>query len=304
MSIRLGISFVAAALISLSTPAAASAGTTPDPNLNDVVYGTTGGVRYAFDVATYDAVSGFASVSAGCGNARWHMLGGGERSGGASATAWLAANRPEDYTDADTEGDDGWLVGGYGVNPDQITAYSICIRDGSIQYPMKQIADSSSGLRKGSVTCGGAKWHATTGSPFIATSHSWINSSVPLDGGDAGSDPDDGWTGDVYDTVGGIGGFYLFVVCAAHLDLRYVKEGPDSVSAGSSASRLVECKSSEQVVGGGAKVTGPPDRARMVSTFPVDGDDANGIPDDGWQSRVYNLSGADKNVTAFAICWR
>jgi hypothetical protein len=298
------VPIVVAAVMALSAPIAASGGTTPDPDLNDTVLGTTDGVRYASDVATYDGGSGFASVAAGCGTFRWHLLGGGAMSGGAAATAWQAANRPEDYTDADTDGDDGWLVGGYGVNPDQVTAYSICIRDGQITYPFKDVADSSSGLRSGSVHCGGAKWQVTTGSPFIATSHSWINSSRPRDTGDAGSDPDDRWAGDVYDTVGGIGGFNVYAVCAAHLVLRYVKKDAVSVSAGSSVSRLAGCTSGEHVVGGGPKVSGPEDQARLVSTFPVDDGDPDSIPDDGWQSRVYNISGSDKDVTAYAICLR
>jgi hypothetical protein len=298
----LRIAVAAAVILGLSTPIAASGGTTPDPDLNDTVLGTTGGVRYASDTAIYDLGSGFASVAAGCGRNRWHMLGGGSKAGGAAATAWQAANRPEDYTDADTDGDDGWLVGGYGVNPDQITAYSICIRDGDLRYTFKDVADSSSGLRTGTVQCGGAKWQVTTGSPFIATSGSWINSSIPQDDADAGSEADDGWTGDVYDTIGGTGGFIVSAVCAAHLDLRYVQRSPSSLAAGSAVSREADCKPSEHVVGGGAKVSGPENRARLVSTFPVDGDDGDSIPDDGWQSRAYNISGTDKKVTAYAIC--
>ena len=33
-----------------------------------------------------------------------------------------------------------------------------------------------------------------------------------------------------------------------------------------------------------------------------DGPDADGIPDDGWRVKVYNLFGGAKSVTPFAIC--
>ena len=57
----------------------------------------------------------------------------------------------------------------------------------------------------------------------------------------------------------------------------------------------------EHVVGGGARVSGPADRSRLATSAPVDGTDADNIPDDGWTTNVYNVSGAAKQVTPFAI---
>ncbi len=123
-----------------------------------------------------------------------------------------------------------------------------------------------------------------------------------MDGGDGGSTPDDGWQGRVLDTGGGAGGFYTYAVCIRGQDLRYVKRGPIAISAGQSLGRRIGCKENEHVVGGGARMTGPADLGRLVSTFPYDDADADAVPDDGWQIRVYNLSGLDRQVTAFAIC--
>ena len=39
-----------------------------------------------------------------------------------------------------------------------------------------------------------------------------------------------------------------------------------------------------------------------AGVFLIRSDYADAIPDDGWQSRVYDVSGAMKTVTAFAIC--
>ena len=44
------------------------------------------------------------------------------------------------------------------------------------------------------------------------------------------------------------------------------------------------------------------DEARAASSFPFDGKDRHKVPDDGWKSTGYNLSGGSKALTTFAIC--
>jgi hypothetical protein len=41
---------------------------------------------------------------------------------------------------------------------------------------------------------------------------------------------------------------------------------------------------------------------RLTSSFPFDGPDADGRPDDGWEAQGVNLTGASKAVTANATC--
>lgn len=289
-------------VLAMLAPARALGGEQQDPNLGDEILGKSGGVRYRSDSMAFDVFSRFASAEVGCGGPRWHLLGGGSRAGGAPSQAWHSFGRPLDFDDPDDLGDDGWYTGGFGPAPAEFTGYAICIRDGAIRYRFRQVADSPSGLRSGSVGCGGGRWHVTTGSTFIATSDSWSGSSYPKDGGDPDRIPDDRWQGRVFDTVGGIGGFYMYAVCARMLDVRYVKRAPVSILAGESVGRRVRCKRSEHVVGGGARTTGPADRVRLVSAFPYDGADADDVPDDGWQMRVHKISGPESRVTAFAIC--
>lgn len=282
-----------AVALTVSVPTAVLAGVAMDPNLGDEVLGTSGGLRYASDSMGVNG-SGFASPEVGCGNPRWHLLGGGSAAGGLAALAFLSANRPLDFTDTDLLGDDGWLTGAYGPVGSQGTGYSVCIRDRVERYPVQTVANSSSGLRSATVSCPIGPWRITAGSMFIATSGSWIDASYPLDQGR--------WTGRVYDTGGGIGGFSAYAVCAKGLDLRTVRRAPVPVSAGESVIRRVDCNEREHVVSGGVRVGGPADRSRLVSTIPYDDADANTVPDDGWLSRVYNVAGAKKQVTAFAIC--
>lgn len=289
-------------VLALVPPVSASAGVPVDPNLGDTILGTAGGVRYASEATVYDAMSSYGEVVIGCGGARWHLIGGGSMAGGPAAQSWEVASHPYDFDDADMSGDDGWLVGAYGPPTSEVTGFSICVRDGELTYPYRSLPASPTGLRSASVRCGGARWRATAGSAFVATSGSWVQSSFPIDTGDEGATPDDGWKGIVYDANGGGGAFEVHTVCAAGVDLAYVRGTPTALSAGHAVSRKVPCAASEHAVGGGVRTSGPADRARLVSSFPYDGPDADDAPDDGWQTRAYAISGADKTVTPFAIC--
>ncbi len=283
------------------SPLGASAGTPVDPNQGDHVFGVSGGLRYAAESQQFNS-SGSANVEVGCGGPNWHLLGGGSASAGPPAQTWLSASQPVDYTDPGTATDDGWSAYGNGAPSARLTGYSVCIHGGSLRYRTKTLADAPSGRRTGSVGCGAPTWHVTNGSAFIATTGSWVHSSFPRDGNDPGATPDDAWTGSVYDAIGGIGGFSVHAICARGLALRYVRRPPVKVSSGTAVVRTVTCKPREHVVGGGAHVSGPADRSRLLSSVPFDGKDAGGVPDDGWQSRVYGVSGGNKKVTAFAIC--
>lgn len=292
-----------AGVFMLLVPGYALGGEQLDPNLGDEVLGKAGSVRYASDSATFDATSGFGQVDVGCGGPRWHLLGGGTRALGPFAQAWLAANRPLDFDDLDLAGDDGWYAGGYGpVGADELIGYTACARDRTIRYRWVDVADSATADRTGTIDCGGERWHLASGSAFIATSGSWTQSSYPADGDDEDRTPDDVWTGRVYDSIGGIGGFSMYAVCVKGTDLRYAKRSPVTIAAGSSSERNVPCRNDEHVVGGGARLSGPADQGRLVASVPYDDGDADLAPDDGWQVRADNLSASDEELKAFAIC--
>lgn len=287
-------------LLALSAPTSAFGGTPIDPNVGDHVFGTTGGVRYASDATPFVGQS--AGAEAGCGGPNWHLIGGGSAAGGSVVQAWLAASRWDDFDDADTVGDDGWLAYGHGPDGARVTAYSICVHGGTLAYPFTTVPDSSSGERSGSIGCGAPRWHVSTGSAFIASTGSWVTSSFPTDGGDPKVTTDDGWAGSVYDVNGGTGGFEVYAVCAAQMPLRYVQLKPGTLVAGRTVLRRVACGPTEHVVGGGARVTGGTSTARSVTSAPYDGTDADHIPDDGWVSRIHGLGGGNRKVAPFAIC--
>jgi hypothetical protein len=290
-------------VVALSAPALA--GGAVDPNGGDDVVGRAGPLRYSSDRSRFDAgADGFAETHVGCGGPRWHLIGGGAATGGSGTQAWLSFGRPFDGPDADDTGDDGWYTGGFGPDGARVTGYSICIRATSLRYRFRVKADAPSGERRSSVMCGGPRWRTTSGSPLIAATGSWINASIPRDGSDAGNTPDDGWRGTAHDTAAGTGLFSMHVVCARDVRLRYAKRPAVGVPSGEPVVRRVPCRRSEHVVGGGGRISGPADQGRLVVSAPYDGRDPGRVPDDGWRVRAYNVGGADKSLTAFAICLR
>jgi hypothetical protein len=302
MRARIAVSLVLCLAVAFASAPAATGGEPVDPNIGDTVFGKAGGLRYAADPATYDVTSGFASVETGCGAPGWHVLGGGNESGGPVDDSWHDFDRWYDDPDGDSEPDDGWLSGGYGPFDDEMTGYAICVDDLELGYRFRSVADQPTQNRTGEIGCGGAGWHVASGSTAVSPSNSWVNSSFPFDGADADHVPDDGWRGGGYDPVGGVGGFSVYAICVQDDVLRYVTRAPVSVEAEDAVTRRVACANDEHVTGGGARVSGPEDGARLVSTFPYDDADGDDIPDDGWQVTVYNVDGNEKSVTAHAIC--
>lgn len=288
--------------LALVVPAQALGGEQLDPNLGDEVLGKAGGVRYASDSTPY-AMSGYGEVDVGCGGTRWHLLGGGTRADGPFAQAWLGSNRPLDHDDVDLAGDDGWKGAGYGpASADGLTGYSACVRDRAVRYRRVEVADDATADRTGTIDCGGDRWHLVSGSATIAPSGSWTHSSYPVDGDDPDRAPDDIWTARVYDAVDGIGGFAAYAVCVKGTDVRYVKPAVVTIAAGASVRRSAPCRNDEHVVGGGARLSGPAEEARLVASVPYDDGDADVAPDDGWRVEADNLAGDGKALRAFAIC--
>jgi len=296
------IGVLVGAILAVALPGGAFAGEEPDPNVGDTVVGTVGGVRYAKESAPFAAVGGYAAATAGCGGASWHIVGGGGSTNGLPADTWQESQSFRDFTDADLRPDDGFEASGFGQSGSRITAWSMCLKDTPTRYVVTRVPDQASGRRSGSAACGPAKWHVTSGGVFIATTDSWIGSGRPTDGGDADTRPDDAWQGTAYDTIGGAGGFAVYAVCVRGLPLSHVTGAAADVAAGGSRSRTATCPAGTHVVGGGVRTTGPVEDARLVSSGPFDGPDADAIPDDGWKVTVHDVSANAHRVTAYAVC--
>ncbi len=277
-----------------------------DPRPGDKTIGNAGGIKYVKDSAAFDpGNSNYASDAIWCGHEP-QATGGGARLRGASASKFIESSLPRDvylgYGDPDDVPDDSWDASGYGPAGKRLTTFGICARDANLRYVFLDVPDSPTGNRTASVGCGGGGYHAVGGGGLIAPSQSWTNSSHPYDGGDTDKRPDDGWTLRVFDPVGGIGGFVIEAICMRGAHLAYEKKRATGLDAGEAASRRAGCGRGRHVLGGGLRISGPQDEARAASSFPFDGKDRHKVPDDGWKSTGYNLSGGSKALTTFAIC--
>lgn len=271
------------------------------PDTGDADRGTVEGVRYRVDPERFSANAGAVETVAGCGDPAWHLIGGGARSDADAAASWLSSGRPVDGDDADSAPDDGWFARGTGARPGALTAFAICIRDGFLRYRSLSMQADAEAARTRSVGCANDAYHATTGGASIVSRGSWLASSVPVDGRDADALPDDGWRSSVFDGAGGTGRFRVDVVCVLQQTVAYREGATTVVPADGSVTATVRCPRGAPVVGGGARIPGAAG-VRLVSSAPIDGSDADRIPDDGWRVRVHNRSDADEDVTPHATC--
>jgi hypothetical protein len=273
-----------------------AAGRGANPNDGDVVFGKAGGVRYAADPATYDA-TGSAEAVTGCGAAGWRNIGGGTDARRPPGESWIRLTAPL--------GSDRWRSQGTGPTGTRMVGYSICVHDDlPVRVIYRDEPDQPTGRRSGAVGCGAPdRKNVAGGGAALFTLGSWVSSSFPWDGPDEDRLRDDGWQARGWDPAGGAETFETHLLCVRAEHVRTVHRAPIGVAAGAQVTRRVACANDEHVTGGGAHISGLQDHGRLVASFPDDDADPDDVPDDGWQVRAYNVGGADKQVTAFAICF-
>lgn len=293
------IAVVTGALLAFGA-AAAFAGSEPDPDTEDVILGTSGGLRYASDSDDFDLGNyGFAQANTGCGPDDWHIVGGGVALNGPPAKKRkFGSTAPYDWYDMDSTPEDGWRSSGYGGDDGTLESFSICKAEPQPDYFRGETSDSDDEVRSDKVECGDGK--AIAGGGFIATSESFLSQSYPYDGSDSNSTPDDGWAVRLYDTVGGLGGMHVDVVCQSG-SVSY-EDATDNAGAHGSASATANCPGGTHVSGGGGKMAGPGAKVNLASSNPIDDSDANETPDDGWKAVAYNDSGNQQKLTTYAVC--
>jgi hypothetical protein len=299
--VRLGglwLSCVAGVLAFFSLAATAIGGDGPNPNAGDTVLGTAGGFRYAKDRDPGDAENGSTlTVLAGCGSGKLAVTGGGMITepaavGEPSATV----DAPADSSDRGSAPDDGWAA--TGTDAAGLTAFSICADAPAVTYRSEPVPPGDSVIRTAKLHCGGGL-QVVGGGARIDAPIGWISRTLPLDGPDPDSKPDDGWR------VGldGEGPSNQVSMTAACWDgrVRYVEEEVPSPAFGE-AVVTATCPKGTHVAGGGATSTGNIYRDAIRSSYPEDGADGDKIPDDGWTASVHNATPRAHKVRAYATC--
>jgi hypothetical protein len=81
-----------------------------------------------------------------------------------------------------------------------------------------------------------------------------------------------------------------------------IKRGPDSNIANNAAGAAhVDCPAGMSVSGGGGNFDGTIG-SDLNQSFPIDGPDADTLPDDAWQVNGNNTSGTARNIRAYVVC--
>ena len=66
--------------------------------------------------------------------------------------------------------------------------------------------------------------------------------------------------------------------------------------------QVVKCPNKQSATGGGAFLSGPTNQTWIDASQPVDANDNDFVPDDGWQAYGHNASGSPETLTTYVIC--
>ncbi len=128
-----------------------------------------------------------------------------------------------------------------------------------------------------------------------------LNDTAPADGPDAGDEPDDAWFVSIdFAPTGFEPEVEVYAICEERSHRTEVEADP--IAVGETAKVSAPCPGRTRPTGGGVTLSGAEDEARVSSSYPFDGPDADSDPDDGWRGQARNAVGAPKTITVTAIC--
>ncbi len=291
---RRGITIAIVTALPLLAAANALAGSEPDPRPGDKLLGTKGGIAYVADPEVSSASQTTSYATCPKLNQGWRIAGGGVRT--TDKNAIVFSSRPLDiylsFGDDDLVPDDYWESIGTPAIGKKLTTYAICMKEPKLKYETVTTPSGPTALRSAVDSCPG-KTRPTGGGGFIATTGSYISSIYP-----SGKSS---WGVSLLDVNGGNGGMTNNFVClkAKHTSKATKKI---TVAAGKVRATKATCKGGAHVTGGGLKFSGHSGDGKLISSYPIDGKDADRVPDDGWKVQGYNQTAGDLQLKAFAIC--
>lgn len=284
---RTGLAWVLTGVLFLALAASSPAAT--------VTLGKAGELKYVQAQTSVPATASTrasAHAEARCGAPMWKATGGGAALPGDVAASFLSQ-----VGVGGREVDGGaWHV----LQPErQLSVYGICSKSKAVKSSahIENFLPAPSTLGA-SVSC--AAGHVLGGGAVAPISDSYFDTTISTDGPDADSIPDDGWR--TLDTLLDGGGALLIVqdVCRTGPAPKYRGE-TEQVASGDQRTLRARCNGGH-VMGGGVSVTGPADEAHIAVSRPIDGGDADLVPDDGWQATVFNDGPVTETAAVRAIC--
>jgi len=274
--------------------ASASAGFNPDPLPGDQQLGKAGGIAYVRDDETTVTPS-FTVVLTGCptvGGA-WRITGGGFAT--SLPVNFINATRPMDLLDAlgddDTDPDDYWEVeSGLSASGSTLSGWSICMKEPKLKYKTETAPPSDDPGRSFAAGCPG-KTKPTGGGGFISSTGSFLGSLYP-----SGRS----WKAAAHNAEND-SNFTADFACLKSKRVKTVSKTV-RVTANTSITPRTLCPATSHVLGGGVKFAGPAESGLAFESAPIDGSDADQIPDDGWRAGVSNQTAGTEKAGVYATC--
>lgn len=240
---------------------------------------------------------------AGCGD-KTDPIGGGVYLSGSTLGTEVNFTYPSDSSSDANQRPDGWEAGGNSdAGGDQAFIDYVICTDQSLSYASTQKPLPLDTDRSALAECPGNA-HVASGGVYITDPGDLqreVVETYPVDDGDPGSEPDDGWAGRAsnYGSAGPTK-LQVFAVCASKaLSYRSRTRGLPAESQRGDSSN---CPNGTRVVGGGMEITKPGNATESATVAPFDGDDSDNKADDGWNSWGNNESGKDRRMTTWAVC--
>lgn len=186
----------------------------------------------------------------------------------------------------------------------QMTTFAICAK-GTYLHASKTVAIRPGFTKTAKVSCPAGTVVIGGGVNITDGDHAAeVRASEPADGADADHGIGDAWFG-----AAGNGGntkvhMTVQAICDGSSATYKIKtHAPVLLTTGHSNSSQVMCPSGTRLVGGGADVSGSSTDNEIHEMFPIDNNDADANPDNGFKASGYNDGDpGTRQLITFAIC--
>jgi hypothetical protein len=302
---RVGRGAISCALAGVGALALGASSAAADTNL-----GTVGGMTYIFVESSSAPAQSYRGGSVSCPSGT-KVVGGGAEIGGAVAESRLTSTEPV-YPHHEG-GSPYWGAGFWNDSgpPKTVGVIAVChkrkpvyrsntakVRVGHARTVAARCPDGTH------VSAGGGYAAGTPGAPATAEG-SYLNSSFPFDGPDAGKAPDDGWKVRIYNISDAPRLVINAVATCVTERPRYVTADPAAMPPGYELlSTAAACPDSRHISAGGLRLAGArAAKAHPVTIMPTDLGDADSIPDDALRAKAQVVAGSTAATAHMtAIC--
>jgi hypothetical protein len=282
----------AAIVLSLLNSLGASAATTG----GNLTYPTAHTQSLPDDSGT---AAGVTSDEVGCPSGFPNPVGGGIRIDGSDPALDLEVHASAPTTS-------GWRVAGNNNSGStaQMTTFAICAK-GTYLTPHSTVTIKPGFSKTLKVSCPAGTQVIGGGVSIVGGDHAdEVRASEPADGNDADHAIGDAWFG-----AAGNGG-----ATRVHMTVRAICDGssatytikwhaPVLLTTNHKNSSQVMCPAGSRVVGGGADITGANTNMEIHDMYPIDGSDADSLPDNGFKATGYNDGDpGTRQLITFVIC--